>query len=335
MSTTIAPPARTHQPADRVSREVLAERAKKQQDIAEIYDSFSPAQLKWKNVDWIVAVFLVSVHIGALAAPFFFSWAGLGTFLVLHWMTCSLGICLGYHRYLSHRSMKLRKPAEFFTMLLGTISGEGTPFSWSATHRLHHNRSDQHGDPHSPLEGTFWSHIIWLFVRRNKEQQEKLYRRYIPELLDRKMLRFFERTQAFWLTLTGVSMLLAGYFFVGGIYGAVSLLLWGFCLRLVVAYHSTWFVNSATHIWGYRNYKTRDESRNLWWVAVVAYGEGWHNNHHAHPAVARAGHKWWEFDATWRAIQFLELIGQAYDVDHRVPCNEQEDPTEAAPIEDI
>lgn len=217
-------------------------------------------------------------------------------------------------------------------MLLGTISGEGTPWTWSATHRLHHNRSDQHGDPHSPLEGPFWSHIMWLFIRHDKEQLGRLYQRYIPELMDRKMMSFFERTQGLWLTGSGLAIVGIGYL-TGGPYGALSMLLWGFCLRLVVAYHSTWFVNSATHLWGYRNYHTRDESRNLWWVAVLAYGEGWHNNHHAHPAVARAGHKWWEFDATWMAIRFLEMIGQAYDVDHRIPCKEQDDPMKANDVD--
>ncbi len=332
MSSTISPLAESHLPADAVTPEMLAEREKKQQETAAIYDAYSPAQLQWKNVDPVVAIFLVIVHAGAFAAPFFFSWTGLVTFFVLHWATCSIGICLGYHRYLSHRAMKLKKPAEFTAMLLGTISGEGTPWTWSATHRLHHNRSDQHGDPHSPLEGPFWSHIMWLFIRHDKEQLGRLYQRYIPELMDRKMMSFFERTQGLWLTGSGLAIVGIGYL-TGGPYGALSMLLWGFCLRLVVAYHSTWFVNSATHLWGYRNYHTRDESRNLWWVAVLAYGEGWHNNHHAHPAVARAGHKWWEFDATWMAIRFLEMIGQAYDVDHRIPCKEQDDPMKANDVD--
>jgi stearoyl-CoA desaturase (delta-9 desaturase) len=99
----------------------------------------------------------------------------------------------------------------------------------------------------------------------------------------------------------------------------VSLLIWGMSVRMVAAYHSTWLINSATHLWGYRNYDTRDESRNLWWVAILAYGEGWHNNHHAHPAIAPAGHRWWELDMTWWAIRVLQAVGLAWDVRDQIP----------------
>jgi stearoyl-CoA desaturase (delta-9 desaturase) len=101
--------------------------------------------------------------------------------------------------------------------------------------------------------------------------------------------------------------------------GGWPFLLWGLCVRMVVAYHSTWFVNSATHLWGYRNYETDDESKNLWWVALMSYGEGWHNNHHAHPRLARAGHRWWELDMTFYAIRVLQALRLAYAVDDRIP----------------
>ncbi len=294
----------------------------------ELLKAFSKDRLKWSNIDWVVAVWMVSMHVGCLAAPFFFSWSAVAVLVVLHWATCSLGICLGYHRYLAHRSMKLAKPVEFAAMALGTISGEGTPLMWSATHRLHHHKSDQPGDPHSPLEGPFWGHLLWLFVYRSKRENEILYRRYVPELLDRPVMRFFERTQGLWMLGTGLLIAGAGYL-TAGWFGAVSFLLWGLCVRMVLAYHSTWFVNSATHLWGYRNYKTRDESRNLWWVAILAYGEGWHNNHHAHPAVAPAGHRWYEFDITWWSIKLLRLCGLAYDVNDKLPQTD-----DAAPVEE-
>lgn len=293
--------------------------ADRKSDQEELRKAFSQDQLRWNNVDWIIAGWMFLMHAGCLAAPFFFSWASLGVAVGLHWFTASIGICLGYHRYLAHRSMKLAKPAEFTAMLAGTLSGEGTPLTWAATHRLHHQRSDLQGDPHSPLEGTFWSHMMWLFIYRSPKQQEILYRRYVPELAERPMMRFFERTQALWLTLLGTSLVVIGWFAIGDWWGAASMLLWGMCVRMVVAYHSTWFVNSATHLWGYRNYKTRDQSRNLWWVAVLAYGEGWHNNHHAHPAVAPAGHRWWEFDITWWSIKALRFLGLATDVNDRIP----------------
>jgi stearoyl-CoA desaturase (delta-9 desaturase) len=147
-------------------------------------------------------------------------------------------------------------------------------------------------------------------MRRTPEQQNALFRRYVPELVEQPMMQFFERTFGLWLIGMGIVL-----FAVGGL----PLLLWGLCVRMVVAYHSTWFVNSATHLWGYRNYETRDESRNLWWVALLSYGEGWHNNHHAHPHTARAGHKWWEIDMTFWAIRALQWCGLATDVDDRIP----------------
>jgi sn-2 palmitoyl-lipid 9-desaturase len=290
--------------AEEVAANAAAERAA-------VLASFEPNQLKWANVDWVVVVWMAGMHAGALAAPFFFSWSALGITALLHWFTCSIGICLCYHRCLSHRSLKLRQPSRFLCLLAGVISGEGSPLMWAGTHRVHHSKSDQPGDPHSPMEGEFWSHIIWLFVNHSKGMRDMLNRRFCPDLAKEPLLRFFDKTYGLWIIGTGVIL-----YALGGL----PWLLWGLCVRMVLAYHSTWFVNSATHLWGYRNYETKDESRNLWWVAIAAYGEGWHNNHHAHPRLARAGHRWWEIDPTWYAIKFLRLIGQAYDVDDRVPA---------------
>ena len=282
-------------------------------DVFAIYESFDPHQFRRENVDWITLGWMIAMHAGCLAAPFFFGWTAVGVAIGLHWLTASIGICLGYHRYLAHRSFTLKTPAEFFVMLCAVLSGEGSPLTWAATHRLHHQRSDLYGDPHSPLDGPWWSHLLWLFMRRTPEQQDALFQRYVPELAKRPMMQFFERTFGYWLVAMAVVM-----FAIGGL----PLLLWGVCVRMVVAYHSTWFVNSATHLWGYRNYETRDESRNLWWVALVSYGEGWHNNHHAHPHTARAGHKWWEIDMTFWAIRALQWCGLATNVDDRNPARE-------------
>jgi len=304
--------------ASQTADHAATRRARVQADNKTIRDAFSKERLNLGNIDWIVTGFLVTVHLGCLAAPFFFSWTGLAVCLAFHWLTCSIGICLGYHRYLSHRSMKLKTPAKFMVLLAGCLSGEGSPLSWAATHRLHHQKSDQDGDPHSPLVGPWWSHLMWLFVHRTPEDSATLYRRYAPELIEDRMVQFFEKTFAFWLWAQGLALLAAGWMLGGWTLG-VSLLVWGMCVRMVLAYHSTWFVNSATHLWGYRNYDTRDESRNLWWVAILAYGEGWHNNHHAHPSVAPAGHRWWEVDITWWAIRSLKMIGQAWDVRDQIP----------------
>lgn len=292
----------------------------------EIFDAFSPERLTWKQVDWIVVGWIGAMHVGALAAPFFFTWPALATCVLLHWMTGSLGICLGYHRFLSHRSLKLIAPARFFTLLCGALSGEGSPLVWAATHRLHHMRSDQEGDPHSPTVGSWWAHMNWLWVKRSPAQQQALFKRFAPDLMHDRMMQFFEKTYFLWLVASGVAL-----YAIGG----VPFVLWGLCARMVFMYHSTWFVNSATHLWGYRNYQTKDLSRNLWWVAILAYGEGWHNNHHAHPSTARAGHRWWELDPTFWSIRFLQLTGLAYQVDDRTPALNQVAPEPDAEMAEI
>ena len=290
-----------------------AKRERAEAERERIFDAFSSAHL-WKRVDWITLGWMALMHVGAVAAFFFVTWQAVAVAVGLHWLTLSVGICLGYHRFLSHRSMKLRTPAEFFVLLCGVLSGEGSPLMWAANHRLHHQRSDLPGDPHSPHthgDGPWWSHLLWLFVARSKADTELQYRKYVPELVDRPMLQFFEKTYGLWMILPGVAL-----FALGG----WPMLLWGLCARMTYAYHSTWFVNSATHLWGYRNYETRDESKNLWWVAVVSYGEGWHNNHHAHPSNARAGHKWYEIDPTFWVIKALKATGLAYNVKDKIPA---------------
>ena len=275
-----------------------------------VWEPWLPERLTLGRIDWVVLAWMVGMHAGALAAPFFFNWESLATCVVLHWFTASIGICLGYHRFLSHKSFKLVSPIRFVTLLAGALSGEGSPLAWTATHRLHHHRSDQAGDPHSPLISAIWSHLTWMFIRRTKEEQETLYKKYTPDLLNDPMIQFFQKTFFLWFVASGIAL-----YAIGG----PAMLLWGLCVRMVMVYHGTWFVNSATHLWGYRNYDVRDESRNLWWVAFWAYGEGWHNNHHAHPHVALAGHRWWELDPTWWSIKTLRFFGLAYEVDDRIP----------------
>ena len=255
-------------------------------------------------------LWMTGIHAGCLLAPFYFSWSGLAVAAMLGWLTGSIGICLGYHRYLSHRSFKLTKPAEFFVLLCGVLSGQGSPITWSATHRVHHQRSDRAGDPHSPVDGGWWSHLLWLFVNRTPQQHEDLFKRYAPDLVNKPVMQFFHRTYGLWLTGTGVALFLLG---------GMPWLIWGLCVRMTIAYHATWFVNSATHLWGYRNYETTDDSRNLWWVSILAYGEGWHNNHHAYPHLARAGHRWWEFDPTYWVIKMLKFSRLASDVRDEFP----------------
>lgn len=311
-----------HRPVRHLSEAITnpAVAATQTESASQIWEPWLPERLRWNNTDWVVVAWMVGMHVGALAAPFYFNWESLATCFVLHWFTASIGICLGYHRFLSHKSFKLVAPVRIFTLLAGALSGEGSPLVWSATHRLHHHRSDQEGDPHSPLISAIWSHLSWLFIRRTEAERQALFKKYAPDLVTDPVLQFFEKTYFLWLVASGVVL-----WAIGG----MPMLLWGLCVRMVFVYHGTWFVNSATHLWGYRNYDVRDESRNLWWVAIWAYGEGWHNNHHAHPHVAPAGHKWWELDPTWWAIKTLRLFGLAYEVDDRIPTTREPAPADA------
>jgi stearoyl-CoA desaturase (delta-9 desaturase) len=267
----------------------------------------------WSAINWASTIWIVLLHVGAVAALFHFSWIGLGLFFLLHWMTASLGICLSFHRQLTHGSFKSSRPVKYFFAVLGSLAGEGPVLYWVATHRKHHAFSDQEGDPHSPRDGAWWSHIFWLLRGHTTSESQALLQRWIPDLTKDRGLQIIN---ALFLPLNfalGGMLFAIGWAFWGPATG-VSLVLWGVFARLVFVLHTTWLVNSATHIWGYRNYETRDDSRNLWWVGLLAYGEGWHNNHHAHPRLAAHGHKWWEFDMTWQAIHLMERVGLVWDV---------------------
>ena len=284
--------------------------APKKRPVEDLLHLFHPSRLTWENADWIVVGWMTAVHVGALAAPFFFSWTAVFAALAMHWLTISIGIGLCYHRLLSHKSFEVVAPVKFLVYLCGVLSGQGSPLVWSVNHRVHHARSDKEGDPHSPLHGAWWSHLNWMMVLRTKDQEMELAKRYCPDLLRDPMLMFFHRTYG---------LFVFGSAIVAYLVGGWPILLWAICLRLVVAYHGTWFVNSATHLWGYVTYKVSDESRNLWWVALLTYGEGWHNNHHAYPRLARAGHKWWEIDTTFWVIRTLQLLGLARSVNDSIP----------------
>lgn len=266
---------------------------------------FRPEQLRWQNFWWIGVVAVPLIHVGALVAPFYFNWTAFFTCLGLYWYTGCVGICLGYHRFLAHRSLALAWPAKLFVLFGGVMAAQGTPLLWAAHHRIHHSKSDRPGDPHSPRDGHWWSHLFWIFLRRTRQDKallEVIYRRYVPDLLQDPIVRFFDRGYDGLFVLSAVAL-----WWLGG----WPMILWAFCVRIVIVWHITWCVNSATHLWGYRTYATKDDSRNLWWVGLLAWGEGWHNNHHAYPRAARAGHQWWEIDITWWFIRVLETCGLA------------------------
>ncbi|MBV9481130.1 MAG: fatty acid desaturase [Acidobacteria bacterium] len=259
----------------------------------------SPAE---GETNWVTASFMFLFHMGAFAALFFFSWKALLLAAVLWWISGSLGIGMGYHRLLTHRGYKTSSWVEYFLTLCATLALEGGPIFWVATHRIHHQYSDQQGDPHSPLDGKWWSHMGWILTGKSMHHDTRTLAHYVPDLAKHKFHVWI--TKYHYLPM----LVLAAVLFAAG---GVPFLLWGIFLRTVVGLHSTWMVNSATHMWGSRRFKTRDRSTNNWLVALFTFGEGWHNNHHAHPTSARHGLKWYEVDLNWYAIWALKVLGLA------------------------
>lgn len=260
---------------------------------------------KEQKVYWPAALFIIGSHIIALAGFFTFSWNALLLCVIFHWVTGGVGVTLGYHRLLTHHSFKTPKFMEYFLAICGALACQGGPISWVVTHRLHHLYSDQERDPHTPLINFFWAHMGWTFKINPAIYDKAIQSRIAPDLIKDPGMRLIEKTHILWTVLLAI-----GFYAWGG----WPFVIWGIFVRLVLVYHATWFVNSATHVWGYRTYKSLDQSTNLWWVALMTYGEGWHNNHHAFQTSARHGLKWWEFDSTYLMIQTMELLGLAKDV---------------------
>ena len=243
---------------------------------------------------------------------------GPGHVRVLGWLTGSIGVCMGYHRQLTHGSFRTYRPIRWLLALIGGLSGEGSALTWVANHRKHHVYSDQEGDPHSPRDGRWWSHMLWFMPDFGRKHYDTLIARFAPDLDKDPVMRFLHKFFLPSHVILGAALFAIGYF-GWDTYTAWSFVVWGMFVRLVYVLHVTWFVNSATHLWGYRNYETTDDSRNLWWVGLLAFGEGWHNNHHAFQRMARHGHKWWEIDMTYWAILRLEKVGLAWNVVKEVP----------------
>lgn len=262
------------------------------------------AASKKAPINWVNISYLILIHAGALFAlfPSNFSWNALLVVVFLHWVTGGLGITLGWHRLVSHRSFQTPRWLEYLLVFFGALACQGGVIDWIGLHRIHHLHSDQEPDPHDSSRGFFWSHMGWMFF---KISAHKEIPRFTKDIADDPVYKFFDQYFVLFQAVLGLILYaLGGWPFV----------VWGIFVRLVVVFHCTWFVNSATHKFGYRTFDSNDRSRNCWWVALVTYGEGWHNNHHAFQYSARHGLKWWEIDLTWMVISLLQALGLAKKV---------------------
>ncbi|MCA1625091.1 MAG: fatty acid desaturase [Acidobacteria bacterium] len=256
--------------------------------------------INWKNLS-IVIVF----HLLTIPALFAFSWQNLAAMLVGNWIVGSLGVGLGYHRLLTHRSFKAPKWLEYTLTVFGALAIQDDAPKWVATHRIHHQFVETERDPHSTRPGFWWAHIEWILRGTAQDHDEATLQKYVPDLMKDKFHATFAKYYYIPLILSGFIL-----FAIGG----WSMVLWGVFARVVFGWHSTWLVNSATHFFGKRRFATKDDSTNNALVAILTFGEGWHNNHHAQPASARHGLKWFEFDMNWLTIRFFEKLGWAKEI---------------------
>jgi sn-1 stearoyl-lipid 9-desaturase len=250
-----------------------------------------------KKIRWSTLIVIGLFHILSLGIllPQNFSWVNFMVFFGLYVFT-GLGITFGFHRLLTHKAFEANIVVRFIAVLAGSLALQGNPIEWVSDHRIHHLFSDTKKDRHNSNWGFTWSHITWLFHDFRVSPLEKKIRENLEK---DKLLVFFKYSFVPIQVLLGIIL-----WNIGG----WSMVIWGVFFRTVFLYHVTWLVNSATHKWGYRWFETDDNSRNTWWVGLLAFGEGWHNTHHAYQASPRHGIKWWEIDVTWYLIWLLSKL---------------------------
>jgi fatty-acid desaturase len=256
------------------------------------------------KTNWPTIIFMIIFHVASIAALFFWSRSAIIVAVVLYCVG-GMGIGMGFHRLLTHRGYTVPKVIEYFLVLCGSLAIEGGPIQWVTTHRIHHAHTDKPGDPHTPREGGWWAHIGWILTPDKTLYDEARLNRYAPDLMRQRFYRFLNRFYYLPLVVLSIGLLA---------FGGLEVLLWGTFLRVTLGLHATWLVNSATHLWGKQRFSTSEDSRNSWWVALLTFGEGWHNNHHAFPRAARHGLKWYEVDINWYGIALLKFLGLAKSI---------------------
>ena len=260
---------------------------------------------KRAGINWRNMIMVVSFHLLAIPVFFTFSWQNVAALLIGNWVVGSLGVGLGWHRLLTHRGFKAPKWLEYILTIFGTMSMQDPPDKWVATHRMHHAFVDTDKDPHSARSGFWWPQIGWVLWGKAQDHDTATLKKYVPDLLKDKVQVAISNYYLIPIILS------VGLFYA---IGGWQMIVWGVFARVVVGWHTTWFVNSLSHIYGKRPHDTGDLSTNNWFVAILTFGEGWHNNHHMSPTSARHGTEWYQFDMNWIAIRIFEKVGWAKDI---------------------
>jgi stearoyl-CoA desaturase (delta-9 desaturase) len=250
-------------------------------------------------------------------------WPEIVVMLIMYGLT-GFGVTIGFHRLLTHRAFDTPRPVRLIFAILGSAAAQGMAINWCATHRRHHQSSDRDGDPHSPhlhgdgilaqLKGMFHAHVGWCF-----DADQPNLARSVPDLLEDRALLKIDRLYFLWVALGIFLPAIALGLYAQSWHGFVSGMIWGGFARIFLMQHVTWSINSVCHVWGTRPFASADHSRNNFPIAILALGEGWHNNHHAFPTSARQGLKWWQFDSSYLIIKTMSYLGLAWAL--RVPSD--------------
>src|SRR5271168_2015155 len=285
----------------------------------------STVPIEHPRIDRLANLAATVVPVGLLGLAMWSAWGGALRWpdlvvMAVTYLLTGLGITVGYHRLLTHRSFKTSAPMRALFAALGSAAIEGPVIEWVANHRKHHRYSDQPGDPHSPhlrqpgwrgaFTGLYHAHVGWIFGDESLASRD----RYAPDLIADPVVSFVDRTFLVWV-IAGLAFPFGlGVALTGTLAGGLTGLLWGGAVRMFFLHHATFSINSLCHFFGRHSFATGDESRNLAWLALPTFGEAWHNNHHAFPTSARHGLRWWQLDPSAWLIAALERCGLVWDV---------------------
>jgi stearoyl-CoA desaturase (delta-9 desaturase) len=275
---------------------------------------------RYSNLGAAIIPFLAVIAAGILSWNSLLHWTDLAIFAVMY-VVVGLGVTVGFHRLLTHRSFATYKPIAYALAIAGSMAVQGPVVGWVADHRKHHAHTDEEGDPHSPhvghgtgvlgsIRGLWWAHLGWILDRHGQADP----RRYARDLREDAGMRRISAAFPFIVAAGLILPFLAGFLIAGTLAGAATALLWGGFVRVFILHHVTWSVNSVCHFFGRRRFDTNDESTNVTWVALLSFGEGWHHNHHAFPRSAKHGLRWYEPDISGSIIRALERVGLAWNV---------------------